>query len=410
MVLAAICMPVLLGFLGFAIDFGMLMVEKRKVQAAADAAAVAGATEIKFGDFVVAAQSVAALNGFADGVGGATVSVNPSGASTPTPLNGAYAGQSGYLEVVVSQSTPTAFMSLFRLNAVNVSARAVASLASSPNCVYALATVGSTILLNNNAQLTASNCGVVSDSSDALSISVSESANIVASSIETVGSVFTDNSGSKLTPAALTGIVPVSDPLSWLTPPSYTASSCTADPLTHHGNGGSTYSVGPGSANSTTQNGNTVCYTSLTLGVNADTVTVNPGIYVITGPLTFASGTTLGGSGVTFYLTGTGQVNIGNGATFNFSAPTSGTYNGILFYQNRSDVLPATIEGGANSTINGILYLPGALLTIGNGSTSAVNAQIVAASVAMVGGSKLTVNDYSSINLSSPLTMAKLVE
>jgi len=112
----------------------------------------------------------------------------------------------------------------------------------------------------------------------------------------------------------------VSDPLAYLTAPPYTASSCTADPLTHYGNGGSSYSVGPGSAYSTTQAGNTVCYTSLSLGMNSDTVTVNPGIYVITGALSFASATTLGGNGVTFYLVGNGSVTIANGATLNLSA------------------------------------------------------------------------------------------
>jgi len=408
--MAALCMPLMLGFLGFALDVGMLSVEKRKVQAAADSAAIAGAAELSYGDYAAAAQSAAALNGFTDGVNGATVTVNPSGSSTPSPLYGAYAAQPGYVEVIVKQSTPTVFMGIFNFTSVNVSAHAVAGLGGTGNCVYALNSIGTTILLNNNAQLSSPDCGVVDDSMTSPAISVSGNASITASSVESVGGVYADNSGSKISPTATTGIAAVSDPLANLSPPSYSPSSCTADPLTSHSNGGSTYSVGPGSANSTTQNGSTVCYTSLTLGVNGDTVTLNPGVYVITGALTFASGTVLGGSGVTFYLVGLGSVNIGNGATMNFSAPTSGTYDGILFYQDRSDILPATIEGGSSSTLQGILYFPSAALLIGNGSTSTVSAPIIASSLTMVGGSKIIEQDYSAINSSSPLSTPKLVE
>jgi hypothetical protein len=410
LIMAALCMPLMLGFLGFALDVGMLSVEKRRLQAAADSAAIAGAAELSYGDYVSAAQSAAALNGFTDGVNGATVSVNPSGSSTPSPLYGAYAGQSGYLEVIVKQTTPTPFMGLFHISSVDVAARAVGGQGSSPNCIYALSSMGTSILLNNNAQLSAPGCGVVDDSSSTPAISVTGSANITATSVESVGTVYTDNSGSKISPTATTGIAAVSDPLASLSPPSYSLTSCTVDPLTYHGNGGSTYSVGPGSTNSTTQNGNTVCYTSLTLGVNGDTVTLNPGIYVITGALTFASGTVLGGTGVTFYLVGLGQVNIGNGATLNVSAPTSGAYDGILFYQDRTDILPAIIEGGSSSSLQGILYFPSASLLIGNGSTSTVATPIIASTITMVGGSKLTDNDYSTINSTSPLTVAKLVE
>jgi hypothetical protein len=301
-----------------------------------------------------------------------TVSVNPSGSTVPSPMSGPYAGQSGYLEVVISENAPTYFMKMYNFANVSVEARAVATLGASANCIYVLKSSGTTLPLSNNAQLKASSCGVVADSGGSPAISVTGSANLTASWVDVVGSASTDGSGSKITPAAITGIAPVSDPLGFLAPPSYTSSSCTSDPLTHYGNGGSSYTIGPGSAYSTTQNSNLVCYTSLSLGSNGDSVTLNPGIYVITGQLTFASGTTKGGNGVTFYLTGNGSVNIANGATTNFIAPTSGTYNGILFYQDRSDTNAASVEGGANSTLDGILYFPAAALTLGNGSTATI--------------------------------------
>jgi len=412
LVLAALCMPLLLGFMGFALDVGMLSIDKRKLQAAADSAAMAGAAELNYGDYASAAEAAAVLNGFTNGSNGITVSVNPSGTTVPSPLYGAYKGQSGYLEVIVSQSEPTYFMKIFHWNSMTVAARAVAALGSTQNCIYALASSGTSITLNNNAQLTAPGCGIVVNSSSSSAISVSGSANVTAGSVSVVGGSYTDNSGSKISPAAMTGITAVNDPLGFLEPPSYSASDCGSDPLTHYGNGGSSYIVGPGAAYSTTQNSNTVCYSSLSLGVNNDTVTLNPGVYVITGALTFASGKTLGGDGVTFYLCGNASVNIGNGAMLNFTAPTSGSYNGVLFYQDRADTQPASIQGGANSTLTGILYFPSAALTIGNGSCTmaSISAPIVANTITMVGGSTLQDNSYSNVNSSSLLSSPKLVE
>jgi Flp pilus assembly protein TadG len=409
LVLAALCMSMLLGFLGFAIDVGLLFVEKRKVQVAADIAAAAGAAELNYGDYAATAQAAAAQNGFTNGVSGVTVSVNPSGTAIPSPQNGAYAGQAGYLEVVVSEQVPTYFMRVMNFSSMTVSARAVGAMGASQNCIYALAGSGTAFSMSNDAKLTATGCGVVDNSSGSSAMSVVGSASLTAASVGVVGSVVTNNNGS-ISPTAVSGVAPSSDPLAYLSPPAYTPASCGSDPLTHYGNGGSTYSVGPGSAYSTTQSNNTVCYTSLTLGSNNDTVTINPGIYVITGALTFASGTTLGGNGVTFYLVGSGSVNIGNNASLNFTAPTSGTYDGILFYQDRADTRGASIQGGASSSLTGILYFPAAALSIGNGTSSTISSPLIANTISLVGGSTVQDNDYATVNPSTPLTSPRLVE
>jgi hypothetical protein len=154
-----------------------------------------------------------------------------------------------------------------------------------------------------------------------------------------------------------------------------------------------------------------VCYTSLTLGDNGFKATLNPGIYVITGGLTFSgSGTTYGGTGVTFYLPGTSALNMANGAVFNLSAPTSGTYNGILFYQDRSNTQAASMQGGATSVLQGIVYLPSANLTMGNGSAFTYYSPVIAQTLTMYGGSTFTDDDYNTLNVGSPLTYPRLVE
>jgi hypothetical protein len=290
-----------------------------------------------------------------------------------------------------------------------VQTRAVAGLGTSTNCIYILGSSGTTVTVNNDGQLYAPGCGIMVNSSGTPAMAISGSANVTGAWVDVVGTATADNSGSKYTPAATTGVAPVSDPLAYLTPPSYTPSSCMPDPISHY-QGGAKYSVGPGSAYSTTENGNTVCYTSLSLGVNGDSVTVNPGIYVITGSLSTGSATVSGGDGVTFYLVGNGSVNIQNGSTISFTAPTSGAYNGILFYQDRSDTAAATVEGGASSSLKGILYFPSASLQIGNGTATTAYTPIVSKSLTLVGGSNLTDDDYASINSSDPLQSPRLVE
>jgi Flp pilus assembly protein TadG len=409
LVLTALCCVMLVGMLGFATDVGLLLMAKRNLQVAADSAALAGAAELNYGDYASAAQAAAAQNGFTNGSNGVTVSVNPSGTANPSPLNGPYKNQAGYLEVVITQIRSTFFMKVFHWSSMSVSARAVGTLGSSSGCIYLLATSGTNLTMSNAGQLTASSCGLMDDSSSSASISVIGGSTLAVSTIGLVGND-TVSGGGTITPAAVTGIAPFSDPMAYLTAPTYSASSCGSDPLTHYGNGGSSYSVGPGSTYSTTQNGNTVCYTSLSLGINNDTVTVNPGIYVITGAMTFASGTVAGGAGVTFYLTGSASLSIGNGATFTLSAPTSGTYNGILFYQDRADTTAASIQGGATSVLKGILYFPNAALSIGNGTSSTFYTPIIANSLTIVGGSTVTDNDYSTVNPSTPLTSPRIVD
>ena len=321
LIFVALSMTCLLGFVALAVDGGLLFREKRLVQIAADSAAVAGAAELNYGDASSAAAADAAQNGFTNGVNGATVSVHYP------PLNGPNSANGDYVEVIVSQNQPTTFMGLFKFGTVKVSARGVATTAPINNCVYTIGTTGTDISMSNAAQLdtelNSSGCGIIDDSSSSSAVSVQGGAKITAASIGVVGGSSTGNGGT-VSPTPTTGITPVTNPLAYLQPPSYNAAQCGSDPLTPLWSGWQFLCRGAGSTYSTTQNGDLVCYSSLTLGSNGDTVTINPGIYVITGALTFNSGKNLGGDGVTFYFTGSGSINIGNGATINLSARPAG--------------------------------------------------------------------------------------
>jgi hypothetical protein len=115
------------------------------------------------------------------------------------------------------------------------------------------------------------------------------------------------------------------------------------------------------------------------------------GNYIINGgTFSVQGGSTLTAtSGVLIYLTNGATVNIANGANVTMSPQTSGSYQGVLFFQDRSMTSPgsSTFAGGASMVLSGSLYFPYALLNINNGSNVQTEG-IVAGSVNFQGGSQ----------------------
>ena len=74
LVFTALALVVLIGFAGLAIDMGVLRYQKRILQSAADAAAIAGASNLasSSGGVTTGAQNASATNGFTDTGGGQT--------------------------------------------------------------------------------------------------------------------------------------------------------------------------------------------------------------------------------------------------------------------------------------------------------------------------------------------------
>jgi len=139
----------------------------------------------------------------------------------------------------------------------------------------------------------------------------------------------------------------------------------------------------------------TYCTFQLGNGMNAQ---LSSGIYVING----GSFSVQGGSqltatgGVLIYLTGGAYVNIANGTTVTLSPQSTGTYQGVLFYQDRTVSNPAasTFAGGTNMNLSGSLYFPNSLININNGAHDSVMA-FVAKRVSFQGGS-YTINAATS--------------
>ncbi len=102
LILVALGMSVMLGFVGFATDVGVMLHNKRLVQTAADSAAIAGAQNLHYGLAAIKAAAIndATLNGFKNGSNGVTVTVtNPPSASSVQ--NAAFA-TNDFVQVTVS--------------------------------------------------------------------------------------------------------------------------------------------------------------------------------------------------------------------------------------------------------------------------------------------------------------------
>ena len=415
--LALVMGTFLFGFIALAIDGGNLLHKRRMAQAAADAAAVAAAEEAVLSDpsnEQNAANALAKLNGF-----DTTLATNPARAPVSQPTYGNYPS-SGYIQVIVSQPISTYFAKVIKLGPTfTVSGRGVASANMvAPTCVCLEGTSGMDLNMSNNAKLTASSCGVTVDSSSSNAAQVIGSANVTSTSIGSISTNWypsgVNNGGSLGAGTTVVQGIGASCAPPVPTAPTYTPASCTADPLTHYGNGGSSYSVGPSSTYSTTQTGNLVCYNSLTVGSNGDAVNLNSGIYVITGgSLHFESGannhSNTGGSGVFFYLVNGASLTIDNGANVNLTAFTSGTYANTLVYQDAGDTNALSIQGGSNTSFNGAIYAPGAAVTLGNGSGTAIDANIAAKSLTMNGGGTLNTSASSGWGTLST-SVGKLIE
>ena len=136
-------------------------------------------------------------------------------------------------------------------------------------------------------------------------------------------------------------------------------------------------------------------------GADIKGTTILPaGIYYIDGG-TFSLGAqaNLQGSGVTFILTSStpadtssfATVSMNGGAVVDLSAPATGTYAGLLFYQDpRTPYGNDTINGNSASTFQGGLYFPTRQLTFnGNTGMHTECLQLVARTLVFSGNSSI---------------------
>jgi Flp pilus assembly protein TadG len=440
LVLVALGMVVILGFLGLGLDLGYLRSLKRQVQKAADAAALAASVELTYcggtnscSALTTAAQDALTENGFTSSTlvtncGTSSSSLTITVNNPPCYLGAAdpHHGNTHYVEVVVSQVEPLMFAQVFGGKTATMSARSEAALGSGNNCIYALdpsdsATITSDLLASINSQ-----CGIVDESSSSTALSCGWFSSITGSQIGVVGGYSAFLCTISPNPKTHISTPSPADPLAYLPVP--TVGSCgtsTASPYTGY-NGSSAGLVLSGTA---TLNPGVYCGgIEINYGAN---VTFNSGTYILTSA-TSAGGTSYGltanigalatGNGVTFYNTVTSgktsgpiQFNYssfaaGNG--INFTAPTNGTYEGILFFQDPANSTSAQIIGSSsfNTILQGAYYFPKAKVVFALDGPIKYNIldayQIEFAALTFAGSNFNTsgfFNDYSTLANGSPV-------
>jgi Flp pilus assembly protein TadG len=362
MILAAVTMVVLLGFMGLALDASYMYFHKRSMQTAADAGAYAGALERLRGatDVTLASKKDTALNGFADGSDNVTVDVNSP------PLSGSKAGDANFVEVVITHPQPTWFMRMLDYNSITVKARAVAGVGATSNaCVFALnpdaSNTNNGFFANGTTNSTFS-CGVYSNAN----FRATGGACVVTPSVNYTGQ-YTNQNGGTCGPGGIGQGVPVVDPLlNKYAIPAY--SSCTANNF--RVTSGTTVTISPG----------TYCG-GIAISGSVQNVVFSSGQYILVGGgLSVNGAVNISGSDVTFFNTypGTqtnkyGAIGINGSGAVALSAPTTGTYKGLLMYQDPSVPWSASngsILAGANSVYDGILYFPTTDLQYSGSSSS----------------------------------------
>ncbi len=409
LVLTALGLTFLCGFLAMAVDAGRVLYTQRQLQTLADAAALAGAYEIGSCGSTAnctamqnAAKSALTENGVT-GITLATQCATSSASGFVLTLNNGPCtkgssdpnyNSTNYVEAVVQMPVNTIFGGVLGTKSINVEARSEAGGTKPKYCGYILSpNAGNAMLINGNATIQAS-CGFIDNSNASPAAIFNGHDSISTTALDIVGSDI-NNGNNSITPAPKTGVSSVSDPLSSL--PTPTIGSC--------GSGsGSSWSGSQSTAipsSTATFNPGVYCGGIILNGnVNA---TFKPGTYVIEGNMIVNGSDSMTGSGVTFYFQ-SGSLTMNGGSHAALSAPTTGTYAGILYFQNRTDSSTIILNGDTTSSWQGAIYASDANLTLNGGSNVAAYTILVVSTYTQNGNVDLTIgSDYSSLPGGSPI-------
>jgi Putative Flp pilus-assembly TadE/G-like len=407
-VLVAVCLVAILAVTAIAIDGGMLMEDRRNVQAAADAAALAAANQLyegwsankgldKDGKASDTAFLTASANSYTNDGTRSVVTVNIP------PATGDYVGKAGFAEVSITYNQKRGFSGIFASSDIPMKGRAVACgrkatsdigvLLLSPNAQGALTLSGSAGIIVDGR--------VIVDSTHTKAAVASGSAGLTSTEMDIGGgysasgsSSFTANPGSVKTGQASTpdflADVPVPDK-SGLTVRSTSIYSATSGETLQPGvyQGGIKISSQPN-------------------------VTFAPGIYYLEGGgLTMSGGSSsLTAKEVMIYnapssIGSTGKITVSGGGAVTMTPPTGGDYAGMAIFQDRTATSVLTLSGGSNWAFTGTVYAAAANVTLSGGSGGSMGSQYVSDTLDLSGSS--TFQDINPDNGYGPKEI-KLVE
>jgi Flp pilus assembly protein TadG len=375
----ALTLPVVVGGAGLGVETSYWYYSSLKLQAVADAAAYAGALEKIQGSDTTAITAAATSSAASNGLGAGTIVVNTPPTSGPNTAKKA-------VEVILNQNLDRMFTSIFTQTKVPEQARAVALITdASKACVLALnPSASQAALFSGSTSVKLTGCSVMSDSIANDSIKVQGSAGLQADCLITAGGVSLSNPVTTVCKSPITQALPASDPFGSLPAPAATNPCKSVN----------------GNKTSQTLQAGTYC-SGMSLNGN---VALSSGTYVVQGNLKINAGAVVTCAapctGVTIYMAGSNTVSMNGNATVTLSAPTSGTYSGVLFYGDRTGTAAqSTFNGTADSLLTGAIYFPRQQVNY-LGNFSGVNGctQVVADTIQWSGNSTIN-QDCSSLGM-----------
>lgn len=325
---------------GIAVDYTRAASARGDLQAAVDAAVLAGARDATTSWATVANAMFNATVNTKDYTVGTT--------SFTQDASGNYVGNA-------SATVRTTFSSLLAVQTLPVSATATATVKAATDkvCILLLNTSATPgLLLNSGANINAANCQVHVKSTANPAATFNSSTTLSTKKICVAGASVIDNGGTH--PNLTKSCTTASDPFAGTLP---TPSSSTCTYSNYNINGG-TVTLSPG------------VYCGWTNFNASPNVTLQSGVYVIKGGGWNFTGT-LTGNGVTFYFPDTSYIQFNGTVTLNLSAPTSGTYANLLMYE-ASGLSKSSFSMNATNgaTMTGLIYLPSRGLTLNSGASA----------------------------------------
>ncbi|WP_245492373.1 MULTISPECIES: pilus assembly protein TadG-related protein [unclassified Mesorhizobium] len=368
-VIFAFALPVVVGGAGLGVETSLWYYSSLKLQAVADAAAYAGALEKVAGSdnptIVAASTTSATTNGFAG-----TIQVNTPPSSGPNTAKKA-------VEVIVNQQLDRYFTAIFNSSPVPQRARAVALITdASKACVQALnQSAPQAALFSGNTSVNLTGCVIMSNSVAADAIRTQGSAALKADCLVTVGGMVLNNPATTTCSSNVTKALPAADPYASLPTPAATNPCRNVN----------------GNKTSQTLQAGTYC-SGMDLKGN---VALSSGVYVVQGGFKINANAVITCAapctGVTIFMSGSNTVSMNGNATVNLSAPTSGTYSGVLFYGDRTGTAAqSTFNGTADSLLTGAIYFPRQQVNyLGNFSGNGGCTQVVADTIQWSGSTTI---------------------
>jgi hypothetical protein len=413
--LVALLIVVLLGVTAFAIDGGMVQDNKRRLQATADAAALAAASKIfqnfrnvsistpdPSGQALDAARAVAKDNGFEHNGGTVKVLVNIP------PATGPFAGKLGYAEVCVEYKQPRYFSSVWGSEPILISSRAVAIgrwVGSKQGIIVLDLTAAHALDINGTGLVTVTGgASVIVNSNDPVAAARDTGGGTVyASEFYVVGGVSGNFNGT------IVHGPPVPDPLAYLPEPPQPPDGVMITENLTMGNKRYTFSPGRFTGVPSFNQGDEVVFKQASAGIYylENTGFSSQGANISMDP------TTSGGMMIYNKVTGNAN-NMGINITGNasgsvaMSALTSGPYAGILFFQSRNAPQTMSVAGNGSFNLSGTFYCANALLNVAGGGTATIGSQYISRYLNITGGGNISI-DYND-NGTAKLREIRLVE